>query len=164
MESNTNSPSARVQDSFRQLSAAAANLNNVSDELGKSIEELDAALKKLNIGVTAWASMDHGSSDISDCWWTQDIGYAKIGGKWGIALRTCSGDYSRPDEGSEEAWLFNEAPRWLRLEGIGHVPTLIEKLISETQATADKIEAKVGEAKELAKAISTITLPSPKKK
>ena len=56
--------------------------------------------KKLNIGVTAWASMDDGSSDISDCWWTHDIGYAKIGEQWRI-LRWSA---SAPTHCSEVTW------------------------------------------------------------
>jgi hypothetical protein len=52
------------------MSIAAANLNSVSDELGKSIEELDAALKKLNIGVTSWASMARARSEES--WSSRD--------------------------------------------------------------------------------------------
>jgi hypothetical protein len=114
--------------------------------------------------VTAWAEFHSDGHPSGELWWSRDIGYAKVGGKWGIALRTCSGDYSFPYGDSVEMWLFNDAPRWLRLEGIDHVSALIEKLIAETEATTEKIKAKVGEAQELAKAISAITLPSPKKK
>lgn len=39
----------RVQASYKQLSLAANNLNAASDELGKAISILDAALKKLKL-------------------------------------------------------------------------------------------------------------------
>jgi hypothetical protein len=114
--------------------------------------------------VTAWAQIYSDGDPSGEHWWSRDIGYTKIGGKWGIALRSCSGDHSFPAGDSEEIWLFNDAPRWLRLEGIEHVPALIEKLIAETEATIEKIKAKVGEAKELAEAINAIAPVSSKKK
>ena len=50
--------SERVSSSYRQLSLAASHLNLVSDELGKSIAVLDAALKKLNLGISTWSRLD----------------------------------------------------------------------------------------------------------
>ena len=50
--------SERVSSSYRQLSLAASHLNIVSDELGKSISVLDAALKKLNLGISTWSRLD----------------------------------------------------------------------------------------------------------
>ena len=44
----------QVQSSYQQLSSAAADLNAISDELGKCITDLDTSLKKLNLGVTEW--------------------------------------------------------------------------------------------------------------
>ena len=37
---------------------------------------------------------------------------------------------------SEEAWQFNEAPHWMRVLGVEHIPTLIEKMVAETNETA----------------------------
>ncbi|MGA2592653.1 MAG: hypothetical protein ABSH32_22300 [Bryobacteraceae bacterium] len=96
MATNAGPPSVRVQNSFRQLAAAAANLNSVSDELGKSIEELDTDLKKLNLGISAWVTIFEDQAEGGEHWYTEQIGYTKINNKWGIALRTCSGDYSYP--------------------------------------------------------------------
>jgi hypothetical protein len=160
------SHSERIQNSFQKLAAAAANLNNISDELAGPVEEINSALKKLNIGVTAWTQME-GADDTGlggSEWWSRDIGYAKIGGKWGTALRTCSGDYSDPDHDNVDSWLFNEAPRWLRVLGIEHLPDLIEKLTAETDSTSKKIRDKIDHAKELALAIREAPSTSTKKK
>jgi len=149
--------SARTKVSFQQLAEAAKNINAVSDELGRPIESLDAGLKKLNLGVTAWTPIVEGQDEFEpERWWSRDIGYAKIDGKWGIALRTIAGDYRAPDHERVEEWLFNDAPRWLRIEGIDRVPALIEKLIEETNKTAARIKERVSDAQELAAAVNEL--------
>lgn len=158
------SASEKIRTSFQKLAASAANLNQVSDELSKPIEDLGEALKKLNLGVTAWVTFaeDDDTKYGRGSWWARNIGYAKISGKWGIALRTVSGDYSYPDDERDEAWLFNDAPRWLRLEGIDHLPELIDKLIEETEATSQKLKEKIDAATALAGAIDGLS-PAKKK-
>jgi hypothetical protein len=153
MSTNAESSSVKVQNAFRALTAAADHLNSVSDQLGKPIAELETLLKKLNLGVVVWARMEGEDHEFGEEWWSRDIGYAKIGGKWGIALRTCSGDYQRPKEDVEEAWQFNEAPRWIRVLGVDHIPTLIEKMVTETNQTAQKIKGKVSEASDIVTAV-----------
>src|SRR6266852_2109512 len=83
-------PTKRVQDSYKQLSLAAVSLNNASDELGRAISALDAALKKLNLGVSAWVTLssNDGVQTGQDWWWKREFGYTKVRDKWGIALRT----------------------------------------------------------------------------
>jgi hypothetical protein len=55
-----------------------------------------------------------------------------------------------------ESWLFNDAPRTLRLRGIEKIPDLIEKLIADTEDTAKRIKAKLDQAKQLAAAVNSI--------
>src|SRR5437879_4924901 len=94
----------RVQASFRQLSTSAASLNTVSDELRESISELETALEKLNLGVSAWVKISGGHNDSGQYYWSRDLGYTQIGRDWGIALRTVSGDECDPESESEEIW------------------------------------------------------------
>jgi len=149
MPSSEGSLIQRVESSYRQLSAVATDLNFVSDELGKSILELDSALKNLNLGITVWVKLRGGDSGYELDYWSEDLGYGKVGGKWGIALRTVSGNHNYPDEETIETWLFNEAPRVLRLSAIGKVPELLEKLSKEASETATQIRGKLAEAQEL---------------
>jgi prefoldin subunit 5 len=153
MSSNDDSLAERVQLSYLQLSAVASDLNTVSDELGKSIAEIDAALKKLNLGVSVWVAIVSGEDEHGGpFYWSEDIGYDKIGGKWGIALRSRSGNYE-VDEERVEAWLFNDAPRSLRLSAIERVPDLLQKLSEEAVKTTNKIKSKLAEAQEVATAV-----------
>ncbi len=139
----------RVEASFRKLSAVASDLNFSSDELGKSISDLDSALKKLNLGIPAWVSF-RGNSDPNEGWyWSEDLGYAKVGGTWGIALRTVKGD-GDPENETVETWLFNDGPRPFRLAAIEVIPKLLEKLSSEADETAKKIRLRLAEVQEVA--------------
>jgi hypothetical protein len=80
------------------------------------------------------------------------------GGRWTAPINC-----NIPETDHEEAWLFNDAPRWLRIIGIEHVPDLIEELVGEANKTAEQIKAKVTNAKELATAIHEIaTVPKRK--
>jgi hypothetical protein len=153
MGNNTSAPE-RVHASFRQLSASATNLNNASNELRDTISTLDAALKKLNLGISAWVKIS-GDVDVDGEFWSRDIGYTKIADTWGIALRDFSGNHNDPEAGytKYEEWLFNDAPRWMRIEGVGKIADLLESLTKQADTTAERIKKKTEEAKELAAAI-----------
>jgi hypothetical protein len=140
----------RVQTSFLQLSAVASDLNTVSDELGKCVNEIDAALKKLNLGVSVWVAVT--GEDNGPFYWSEDIGYAKIDGKWGIALRTVSGCHP-DDEERSEAWLFNDGPRALRLSAIAKLPEMLKKLSEEAAETTKRVKNKLVEAQAVAAAV-----------
>jgi hypothetical protein len=151
----------RVQAAFRQLSTVAKDLNSASDELGKTITELDAALKQLNLGIGAWVVIV-ANTDEHGNFWNRSIGYTRIGNQWGVALRETSGNENFEDGFQEEAWLFNNAPRWLRIEGVAKIPELFEKLIQQADESTKRIKQKTAEAKELAAAIKSATA-EPKK-
>lgn len=152
MPSSGDSLSAKVQSSYRQLSTVASDLNAASDELGKPVADLDAALKKLNLGVSVWMHL-RGNDDRDGSYWSDDLGYSKVGGKWGIALRSVKGDVNWPDEERVEAWLFNDAPRELRVQAIGKIPELLDKLNEKAVETAKKIRERLADAQQLAAAV-----------
>jgi hypothetical protein len=144
----------RVTDSFTRLSSAAKDLNKASDELGKAIIAIDSVLQMLNLGVPTWVKI-HGGEDpyTRDEYWSRDLGYAKVGNRWGIALCTREGCNSDPESERSESWLFNDAPRWLRVEGIHKIPDLLEELIKNTAQTTEKVKGKIDEANTLAGAL-----------
>src|SRR5882757_1812590 len=117
----------RVSASIKKLSVFATDLNNASDELGKSISSIETVLQSLNIGIATWIVMysEHDHRESSN-YHQRHIGYSKVGNRWGISLRSIHGNSDQPGEESEECWLFNDAPRWLRLEGIGKIPDLLD--------------------------------------
>jgi hypothetical protein len=151
MPTNGDSLAERVQSCYVQLSSVASDLNTVSDELGKSVAEIDDALKKLNLGVSVWVNIHEWEEEFD--YYMEQLGYAKVDGKWGIALRTVSGDFRWPDQDKIEQWLFNDAPRRLRLAAIETLPEMLKSLSEEAVKTTDKIKSRLAEAKEVAAAV-----------
>jgi hypothetical protein len=153
MPANGDSLAERVQLSYLQLSSVASDLNTVSDELGKSIAEIDFALKKLNLGVSVWAKISGWEDELD--YHREELGYAKVEGKWGIALRTVTGNYNWPDQDNIEQWLFSDAPRRLRLASIETLPDMLKRLSEEASETTNKIKGKLAEVKEVAAAVKS---------
>jgi hypothetical protein len=153
MDPNKIPPTERITSSFKQLAVASTDLNTAASQLGETISILDTALKTLNLGVSAWHQMAGNEDDETGSFWSRDIGYAKVGNQWGIAIRKTWGNENY-DHYGEEVWLFNDAPRWMCIESIGKLPELFDDLIKRTEETTKKIKAKTVEAKELAAAIT----------
>ena len=150
------SPSSdRTSLLFKQLRNAAAVLNAASDEFSKTIAPIEAALKKLNLGVTAWHSYAGTSPDQNGEYWSHDIGYARVQGKWGLALRTVYGNAYDGNDDSQE-WPFNDAPRLMRTEAIDHIPALLEVLVKQSEKVAADLRQKTAQARTLATAISSL--------
>jgi len=150
-----NALSERVAQYYSTLSSVAKDLNAISDQLSKCIADVDLALKRLNLGVVVWVPISHGDElPEGSAFWSEEIGYAKIGPNWGISLRKVLGDYQRPDNAEEERWLFNDAPRALRISAIEKIPELLESLSNQAVKTTAAIGAKLNEAKVVAAAIT----------
>lgn len=148
------SASDRISNSFKSLASSATQLNAASDELSKAIAPIDAALKALNVGVSVW----HRYSFFEDPYGYysgRSIGYAKVGNKWGLALSSFSGhaEYG-PDD--EQEWLFNDAPRLMRLDAVDHIPALLDALVTEVGKKTSELRQKSLQARELADLISGV--------
>ena len=160
MSSNSaNTSIARVESSFKKLAAAAQALNSASDDLGKVIRHLDASLKKLALGITAWVQINGTSDDTQ--YWTSEIGYAKVDGKWGLVLREVTGYLLDNTDESEEVWIFSEAPRTLRTESVTKIPDLLEKLLELTEDTTKDLVEKFEQAAEITLLVSNLVPNTP---
>jgi hypothetical protein len=153
--------SERASEFYSQLSSVANELNAVSDELGKSITQIDAALKKLNLGITVWVAIQtwSGHERYENDFWSEELGYAKINGKWGVSLKRVEGNFNDPDAADVESWLFNDAPRTLRLGAIAKIPELLENLATQASIATKKIQDKLADAQAVAAALNP-TQPS----
>lgn len=160
MPAKDESLTVRVSSSYKHLSTAANELNLVSDELGKFVGALDAALKKLNLGIATWIRLDS-REDGSGNYTKRDLGYAKIGGRWGIALRGMIGNHNAPDVSTMEEWLFNDAPRSLRIEAVEKLPDLFDNLTKEAEAATAQIKARTSLAEQLARILTETAAHQP---
>ncbi len=148
---------ANVSAAYLELSKAAEVLNSVSDAFSKAVSDIDEALKKLNLGIVAWVIVHEDSASSDDpIYHIEEIGYSKIGSKWGIALRTRTGNvmYSDDDRESVETWLFNEATRTLRLKAIGKLPELVNKLSQEAAKMTKQLQSKLADTQAVAEALN----------
>ncbi|MEQ1869159.1 MAG: hypothetical protein ABL961_03960 [Vicinamibacterales bacterium] len=153
----------RVSSAYKQLSSAATELNTVSDELGKFVGALDTALKRLNLGISTWIRLDSREDGLGN-YTKRDLGYAKVGGRWGISLRTMAGNHNTPDISTVEEWLFNDAPRALRIEAIEKLPDLFDALIKDAETATAQIRSRTSQAQHLAHILTEITSHQPMKK
>jgi hypothetical protein len=159
MASQSNSLSQRVervQELVRQFPAAATTLNNATDQLGTSVGQLDTILKRFSFGVPTWVAFLESHTPEGDEFYNEELGYAKIGGKWGIAIKTVDGNYHFPDHDRVEQWLFNDAPRLLRIKAVDKIPDLLEALLKKAAETSAKITEKAAEVDALTAGIGSV--------
>lgn len=148
---------AKLQSSFQELTAAADTLNTVSDALGAAISKLDAAFKKLNLGVSAWITFQNiPHENMPQYSAERRLGYAKVRGERGLALRVVEVDSINDEEEVSEEWLLADAPRELRLLALDHIQKLIDALVKQAALTAKRVKVKADEAIELADTIEAI--------
>jgi len=146
----------KIQKHFQMLSGLAPSLNSASDEMTQAVGVLNDALKKLNIGLSAWVTFrSRGDDDYPQFYDLDQIGYCKLNGTWGIAIQRIWGDESpeNPKESVDGPWLFNDAPRELRIHAVDKIPELIGELSKVAAQTQRKIEEKTKQLKSLAAAI-----------
>jgi hypothetical protein len=149
-----NSPA--VRSSFERLSKTAISLNKASDRLNQAILQLNESLKKLNLGISSWVSFYvYEEGPFSD---VHELGYGKVKGTWGIAIKKTLEDVTQPEGNQieETEWQFSEAPRDMRIQAIPHLHKVIDKLNEDAEKTTQVITEKTVDAEQLAKAISSI--------
>jgi hypothetical protein len=146
-------PFERIASFYKRLAASAQQLNVASDELGQPIADLEAALKKLNLGIPGWVEVESWENPQTSEYDKVELGYDKVSGRWGIAIRKSWGS-ANADFHDFETWLFGDAPRVHRIGAVDHIPALIEHLIAEADQTTERIKAKTAHARELAAAIN----------
>lgn len=131
---------------FTELKAAAQRLNRVSDVLAKSVVDLDAQLKELHLGIPAWVLLEHVTNKGTGDSRRHELGYAKVGGKWGVAIKTTSMNLNESaDSMQDERWLFADSPRQLRMLAIGRLPLLLEALTKAADELTAEIQKRLGE-------------------
>lgn len=148
-------PQQTLVSAFERLADTAATLNKVSDALSAPIAALDASFKELNIGAETWVEVESGEDTEGDWEWQRSLGYAKVGGRWGIAIRDCAGPMNEPWTRCDD-WLFSDAPRAFRVKAIDRLPLLVEALINAASLIAEELESKFAAAADVARAAQAV--------
>ena len=114
-----------------------------------------------NLGVSAWVTVQCGDDvDNSAVYsWSEQLGYNRIGRKWGLTLRRIEGYEGKLESIEEEKWPFNDAPRSLRIMAVPKIPELIKKLDGEAREMVEQVSASINSAAPLVEAIEISALP-----
>jgi hypothetical protein len=144
---------AQVQASFKRLSNSSSVLNTASDQLNASVSALEVSLKKLGLGISSWVPFEKWASQDGLKYRVKDIGYAKVNGKWGLAIKSRSG-HEISDEDEVEIWPFNEAPRQLRVLAVKSIPALLDQLYKDSVDIASQVNKGKSDVDILTQAIS----------
>jgi hypothetical protein len=151
------SVSERTAEALKQLQPVAAAVEVAAAELSKPVSAIETALKRMNIAYEAWSTYKQGGHE--EYWWKWDIGYTRIGNRWGIAIKVSSGDETDPEHDRSERWLFNESPLYLRHPAIDKLPDMLEALAK----TGETVAGKLNRATERALTIAEVIAPTAKK-
>jgi len=160
MTQNASSSPSAVPPTIEEISAAAADVNSASNELGKAIEALENFLAVKNIGVPAWVRVK-GWENPDGQYWRRELGYDRFENDWHIGIRETHGHEAYPEHESVYRWQFNNSPRKARISSADKLPELLNELIKEATRTARRLRDKSGEVRAFA---ATLIPPSAKRK
>lgn len=124
-----------------KLSQSASCLNTASNQLTASVELIEAAIKKLNIGLEVFHVYNTEG---------HEIGYGKLG-RWGFVIAI-------PQEEAE--WLFGDAPRAMRIEAVDHIPAVLATLIEKANDMSDILLVKSEQARRMAESLGAKAVDS----
>jgi len=159
---------------LKGLEKTAKKLNAETEELNSVIDDLESRLAKMGIGVSAWTGQILGERE-----WTEEregqpwassnpfyaaqsnsykvyfksgleLGYAKVGESWVIAVRKTRGEGSDPEDlkwSDEEPTALLSASRNIRVEAAQH----LEKVVAAIQRRAEGFIQDISGAKALLK-------------
>ena len=139
---------------FQRLMQSAATLNAVSDELGKPVSEIEAALKKLTGGFDVVVASERWiSKPVTTGTAISATTKCPAAGVLPFAIWAgCVSD----EPTTEEHWLFNDAPRSYRLEAADKIPDLLEALVIASDETAANLKKKIDDVRQVAHTVATV--------
>lgn len=107
-----------MEAQIAKLKETAERLNSASDRLSQAVDVLNARLKTIGLGVSAWVDVRTDGTS------TVQVGYTKLNKKWQVAIRALSLiDGVVTDESP-----FNEAPRHYRVLAVYKLHDLMNEL------------------------------------
>ena len=150
-------PQVSPSESFQQLAQTASLLNAQTVRLAKVVDSLDEALKKLNLGVSAWILVTSWSTDLND-FDEEWFGYTKLKDKWGLAIKLVSGNLQHIDEASESILAFSDSKRETRIRAVKHIPDLLIELNKQAAMMTTSLAAETAAAEDIATMITGVSL------
>lgn len=142
------SPAFRLVPATKALANQAAELNAATKHLNEVVEKIESGLQKLNLGVSSFVTVSKYDDDTP----IDALGYTKIGGRWGLVIRTYVIDGAGDCVGSEDC-PFQSAPRETRIKAIGKITGLFNQMSADAAELTTLLNKNISEAEELSKLI-----------
>ncbi len=146
------SASQRTAAALARLKPVAKNVSTAADALAAPVSSIDGELKRMHIAFEAWVTYKTESYEHLYTNW--DLGYSRIAGRWGLALRVVRGDVSDPEDTRVENWHFNESPLYLRHRAVDKLPDLLEALAKTGEKVANKLTSAAAVATQVAETVA----------
>lgn len=145
-----------MPEAMDNLRTFAVSLNSLSDTMTAQVARIEAELKKLNLGVSAWVTVreEQPSMDLKD-WNKEELGYVRIGKRWGVALKV-----TRTVDGAvdEQFSAFGDSPRSVRIRSVEYFPALMAALVESANSMITKLSPEVEAVARFADALEGINL------
>lgn len=117
-----------------QLEEVAKRLNTLTDELGKSVLEIEHAINRLAMGI----EVDVLTGELK-------LSYMRYKSRWGLYILH-----------RDEVYAFNSAPRDIRLQAVEGLPTLLEALSGKAEVVSLQLREAVLQARSFSDAIRKV--------
>jgi hypothetical protein len=155
---------SKLQANLQELTSTADALNDLSDRLTKQVAEIEAAVNKLNLGITANVEVESWADEKGLQWETWRLAYGKNGGgRWGFFVQHLSGTRNFPEADSLEQSAFHDLSRDRRLRAVEKIPLLLEALVARSKKVASELSGKLTYAQSVAASFSPASPEMPKK-
>jgi len=143
-----------VERVLGDLAYVSDTLNKASDSLSKNILEVEEALQRYRLGVSAWVAVDHYEvndpapmSPVHGLIRIMSLGYGKLKGKWGLLIAVGFDDEPMGDHN----WSFlREETRDVKLKAVEKLPELLSTLLDEATNLAAEATSQECAAREIA--------------
>ena len=142
-----------VEETLGKLAYVSDSLNKASDSLSEQILEVESALQRYGLGVSAWVMISSWEVEVpvigamdTNVTRMLCLGYGKYIGKWGLLVSECDDDI--PDTGNVS--FLREEPRDVKLEAVGKLPDLLKELLKKATEIATETTAKADVTREIA--------------
>ena len=143
-----------IEATLSKLAYVSDSINKSSDSLSKQILEVESALQRYCLGVSAWVLIYSWEVEVpvigamnTNVTRMLCLGYGKYCGKWGLLVSQCDDDVV-PSEGNVS--FLRDASRDVKLEAVGKLPDLLKELLKKATEVANEASAKAGVTQEIA--------------
>jgi hypothetical protein len=137
---------AKIHACLASFSEAAQSLRQISDDLNTLILTVEAALIDANVGLEVWVRQPLSEMSKEEGrgtpFWRQ-LGFAKVNGKWCLAVRELIGTPEEYDEEypcSREETPLLQASRYDRIASLRLLPALIKAVEGAAKMATQDIE------------------------